>query len=263
MRKDLFDRGSGSKADWLNALEALKAQQVVLATDQSQQQDNASAIEVLHQSAVKARTGFLSDYGQKLEAAQKDADQLADRLHQVQVVLDAMTLSSPADGIVQASSVTTLGQVVTAGQELLRVVPSDAQLDVEAFLPNDQAGFVEVGQAAEVKVTAFPFTQYGTIQATVTKVGRDALSQSDATAEAADPTRSGSPTIPGSADGTSGLVFPITVQLASASILADGKAAALTPGMTVTVEINTGSRTILQYLFSPLVDVGATALRER
>jgi hemolysin D len=263
MRETLFKEDTGSKADWLDALETLKQQQVTLATDISQQQDSAAGVTVLQTDAAKAVTGFLSDYGQKLEDAEKQADDLTSRLQQAQTSLDEMTLRSPTSGTVQASTVTTLGQVVTAGEELLRVVPDDTALEIEAYLPNDETGFVQVGQTADVKVAAFPYTQYGTVLGTVTRIGKDALSATEATQAADDGARPISDPATGSTDPTSSLVFPVTVQLARQSIDVDGKREPLTPGMSVTVEVNTGSRRILEYLFSPIVDIGSTAMRER
>jgi hemolysin D len=153
--------------------------------------------------------------------------------------------------------------VVTAGEELLRVVPDDNDLEIEAYLPNDETGFVHVGDTADVKVAAFPYTQYGTVAGTVLRIGRDALSATDATQATDDGTRPITDSATGSTDPTSSLVFPITVRLAKDSIVADGKAEPLGPGMSVTVEINTGSRRILEYLFSPIVEVSSTAMRER
>jgi hemolysin D len=263
MRETLFKEDTGSKADWLDAVQTLKQQQVTLATDISQQQDSAAGVAVLQADAGKAVTGFLADYGQKLEDAQKQADDLQSRLQQAETTLGEMTLLSPTDGTVQASTVTTIGQVVTAGEELLRVVPDGADLEIEAYLPNDETGFVKVGQRADVKVAAFPYTQYGTVEGTVTRIGKDALSAADATQAADDGARPISNPAAGATDPTSGLVFPVTVRLAAQTIEVDGKAEPLTPGMSVTAEVNTGSRRILEYLFSPIVDVGLTAMRER
>lgn len=263
MRETLFKESSGSKADWLDALQTLKVQQVTLATDISQQADTAASVPILRAEASKVITAFLADYGQKLEDAEKQADDLQARLKQAQLTLDQMTLRSPAAGIVQASTVTTLGQVVTAGEELLRVVPDDNDLEIEAYLPNDEAGFVHVGDTADVKVAAFPYTQYGTVQGTVVRIGRDALSASEAIQTTGDGTRPIDDPATGSTDPTASLVFPVTVRLAKQSIQVDGKAEPLTPGMSVTVEVNTGNRRILEYLFSPIVEVSSTAMRER
>lgn len=64
-------------------------------------------------------------------------------------------------------------------------------------------------------------------------------------------------------NGSQNLVFPVTVKLADTSIPVDGRAIKVSPGMATTVEIKTGDRRILEYVFSPLVETAAIALRER
>jgi len=264
MRETLVGKQAGSKADWLDALQTQKTQEVVLATDESQQADNLANIDVLRREEGKTLTAFLSDYMQKLADAEKNADDLAQKVTQARSQLDQMTLASPINGVVQASALTTIGQVVSTGQELMRIVPAASTIDIEGYLPNEDIGFVAVGQPAVVKVAAFPFTQYGTISGKVVKVGRDAITAADAQQALSDPSHAASNTAAaGTADQTDNLVFPITVQLDVAAIKVDGTDVPLMPGMGVTTEINTGSRRILEYLFSPLAEVTATALHER
>jgi hemolysin D len=87
----------------------------------------------------------------------------------------AMTITSPIDGVVQTSAITTVGQVVSAGTELMRIVPSNSTLEIEAYLPNRDIGFVSAGQPAVIKVEAFPFTRFGIIEGKVTRVATDAI----------------------------------------------------------------------------------------
>lgn len=76
----------------------------------------------------------------------------------------SMTIRSPIDGTVQTSAITTIGQVATAGGELMRIVPSNGTLQIEAYLPNREIGFIAAGQPAVIEIKAFPFTRYGTIE---------------------------------------------------------------------------------------------------
>jgi hemolysin D len=264
MQETLVSRQAASKAQWLAALQMLKTQEVTLTTDLSQQADYLADIDVLRGEEAKVRGVFQADYMQKVADAERQADDLEHKVLQAQSQLDQMTLRSPIDGIVQASSVTTVGQVVTTGQELMRIVPAASTIDVEAYLPNEDVGFVHLGQQADVKVTAFPFTRYGTIPARVIGIGKDAISAADARQAIADPSHAATSTSGnGIPDNTDSLVFPIMVQLDASSIKVDGAMVDLSAGMGVTVEINTGSRRILEYLFSPIVEVTATAMHER
>ena len=84
-------------------------------------------------------------------------------------------LTSPVDGTVQQLAVHTTGGVVTPAQVLMVVVPDEAQVTAEVTLENKDVGFVNVGQAAEIKLETFTFTRYGTVNATVEKVTQDAV----------------------------------------------------------------------------------------
>jgi hemolysin D len=143
-------------------------------------------------------------------------------------------------------------------------VPISTSIEVQAKIENQDIGFVEVGQPAVIKVDAFPFTRYGTINRVVEKVSRDAVDQDDATvlsdaANAASPQSSapGSPAMPQDLD------FPATIQVTQRSINIDGKEVALIPGMGVSVEIKTGRRRAIDYLLSLLREIASRAGSER
>lgn len=145
-----------------------------------------------------------------------------------------MTLRSPIAGVVQASSVTSIGQVLVAGQEVMRVVPQDAALEVEVYLENKDIGFVELGQQASLKVESFPFTRYGVIDATVVRVAKDAIPEPDARQIEGDPTRPADTRTPSGADRVRNLVFPVVLTTKATHVVADGRAVPLSPGMAIT-----------------------------
>ena len=127
---------------------------------------------------------------------------------------------------------------------------------------NKDIGFVNVGQEAVVKVESFPFTQYGTIKAHVTRVASDAIPEPDASASEGDPrprrTPPASPAASAPRTWSSRVLEPDAQRSPSMA-----SPAPLTSGMAATVEIKTGARRILEYLFSPLVEVASRAMRER
>jgi len=77
------------------------------------------------------------------------------------------SLTAPVAGVVQDLAVHTLGGVVTPAQQLLRIVPADGGVEVAAVIANQDVGFVEIGQEAEIKIDTFPFTRYGLIHGRV------------------------------------------------------------------------------------------------
>ncbi|MBE7564016.1 HlyD family type I secretion periplasmic adaptor subunit [Acidithiobacillus sp. HP-6] len=143
-------------------------------------------------------------------------------------------LRSPVNGVVQSVEVRNIGEVVTPAQSVVSIVPSGTPLVVECALPDSHMAFVHVGQKARVKVAAYPFEQYGALQGVVDKISPDAISQHGS-------------------DGSSGALFyRIRVTVAHPSLMVHGKAVKMRPGMSVSVNINTGERRILQFFLSPL-----------
>ena len=150
------------------------------------------------------------------------------------------TLRAPVSGVVQQLVTHTVGGVVTPAQQLMVIVPDDADLEVEARVENKDIGFVSEGQKAEVKFDAFPFTRYGVIDAQVTDLANDAV-----------------------VDDKRGLVFRARILLAHSTIQVDGHRVRFSPGMKVAVEIKTGKRRLIEYFLSPLLRYRQESIRER
>ena len=263
MRTSLVEKLAGSRADLISAVETMQYQQTALAQQVGQLAEAEANLSVIARDTEKAYETFISDNAQKLAEAERQADDYTQKLAKTTAKLDHMTLRAPISGTIQASSVTTVGQVLTSGEEIMRIVPEDALLEIECYLPNQDIGFVKQGQEAVVKIESFPFTRYGTINARVTRVARDAVPQPEAEqteTSAAKPTKS---TNSGTAQRTQNLVFPVTLKPDTTLINVDGTNIPLTAGMATTVEIRTGSRRILEYIFSPLMQIGSEAMKER
>jgi hemolysin D len=151
-----------------------------------------------------------------------------------------MQLRAPVAGTVQQLAVHTIGGVVTPAQPLLAVVPAEDALEIEATVLNKDIGFVHAGQPATVKVESFPYTRYGYLTGIVDNVSHDAAQ-----------------------DDKLGLIFPARVRLQQTALMIDGIKVNLTPGMSLSVEIKTGKRRVIDYLLSPLRTHASEALRER
>jgi hemolysin D len=148
--------------------------------------------------------------------------------------------SAPVDGVVQQLAVHTVGGVVTPAQQLMVIVPNEDSIEVEAVIDNKDIGFVHEGQQAEVKVDAFPFTKYGTLDAELIDVSDDAVQ-----------------------DEKRGLLFTARVLLQKNTMRIEDKLIHLSPGMAVTVEVKTGKRRLIEYILSPLMQYVDESGRER
>ncbi len=197
----------------------------------------------LHESETD-RAAYLAQTRRDLSERQAQAElrlqqagqELAKALQRERLTL----LKAPVSGLVQQLAAHTEGGVVTEAQPLMVIVPDDTQVVVEVTLDNKDIGFVNPGQAAQIKLETFVFTRYGTVPATVQRVTADAVN-----------------------DDKRGAVFPARLLLARSHIDVDGKPIRLSPGMNVSAEIKTGQRRLIEYLLSPIQRAASEGLRER
>ena len=151
----------------------------------------------------------------KLEQLTADHSKASQRERQTQ-------LTAPVAGIVQQLAIHSVGGVVTSAQPLMIVVPDSATVTAEVSIANQDIGFVNAGQMAEVKLETFPYTKYGTVKARVDIVTADAVT-----------------------DEKKGSYYPATLTLSQKDMLIDGKRVNLSPGMNITAEIKTGQRRVI------------------
>ncbi|MEX0328026.1 MAG: HlyD family type I secretion periplasmic adaptor subunit [Ruegeria sp.] len=156
-------------------------------------------------------------------------------------VVNRAALRAPVDGIVSSLNVHTIGAVIAPGEEVLRIVPADDNLLVEARARPEDVAFIRPGLPASVKLTSFDFTVYGALDAEVVRVGADA-EQDEATGE---------------------VYFPIIVETHSNALEKGDLRLEIRPGMVASVDILTGERTVLDYILKPFRKARFEALRER
>jgi adhesin transport system membrane fusion protein len=161
------------------------------------------------------------------------------------------TIKSPMKGVVKNVQVTTIGGVIQAGQPILEIVPTEDEMLVEAYVKPSEVAFLKVGQKAVVKLTSYDFNKYGGLDGELEHLSPDTLKDERQQRK------------PGAtpADMEEGF-YRILVRIKDPNLVRKGLKIEPTPGMTATVEIRTGQKTVLEYLFRPLQNV-SQALRER
>lgn len=150
------------------------------------------------------------------------------------------TLRAPVDGTVLGLSVFTIGELVEAGSPILLVAPKGEELIVEAMILNRDIGFVREGDPVSVKIEAYPFTRYGLVDGTLENISADAI-----------------------ADERMGLVYAARVTLKEPFVGKENFRKPLSSGMTVTAEVKTGDRRIIDFILSPIAKASHEAGRER
>ncbi|CAD0183954.1 Type I secretion system membrane fusion protein PrsE [Ruegeria sp. THAF57] len=156
-------------------------------------------------------------------------------------VVNRAALRAPVDGVISTLNVHTIGAVIAPGEEVLRIVPADDSLLIEARAKPEDVAFLRPGLPASIKLTSFDFTVYGALDGEVTRVGVDA-EQDEATGE---------------------IFFPIIVETQSNALEKNGQRLEIRPGMVASIDILTGERTVLDYILKPFRKARFEALRER
>jgi adhesin transport system membrane fusion protein len=143
-------------------------------------------------------------------------------------------LLSPMKGIVNNLSVTTIGGVVRPGEEILQIIPLDEELFVEARVAPENIANVRPGQEATVKLSVCDYTIYGTLKGKVTLISADTFKDENARM----------------ADGNPH--YKVTLSVDATNLTERQASISIRPGMQASVELHTGSKTVLQYLLKPL-----------
>jgi len=264
-RQEAIDLKVGTKISLYDAKEELERSQSTLASDEGQLIETDAALKELQSEKAKTVSQFIADNENKLAEASRKADEARQAAAKAAARLARTRLYAPIDGVVQQSAVTTVGQVVTTGQQLAVITPSGGKLQVRALVANLDIRFVKSGEDAVIKVDAFPFTRFGVLHGKVTKIASGAVAEQEAKRALANATAAANvaqtqPAAPGQPES---FVFPVTVALDETAMKIDNATIPLTPGMTVTVEIKTDSRRVIDYLLSPLARIASEAGRER
>jgi adhesin transport system membrane fusion protein len=145
-------------------------------------------------------------------------------------------------GTVKNIRVNTVGGVIQPGQAIMEIVPLEDRLLIEARIRPPDVAFLRPGLPAVVKVTAYDYSIYGGLDGVLEHISADTIADER------------SPQEP---------FYRIRVRTTRAYLEGKEGPLPIIPGMTATVEVLTGKKTVLDYLLKPVLKVGQTALRER
>lgn len=192
---------------------------------------------------------YLTDANNELTRVASELSQTKENASAREDAFLRTTIRSPMKGVVKNVQITTVGGVVQAGQAILEIVPTEDKMLVEAYIKPSEVAFLKVGQAAVVKLTAYDFNKYGGLDGVLEHLSPDTL-------------RDEKQKKPGNPIELEEGLYRIIVRVKESSNVRNGLELIPSPGMTASVEIRTGSKTVLEYIFRPLQNV-SQALRER
>lgn len=181
-----------------------------------------------------ARESYYSDVRTKLTDVNAELDASKKQLGALEDRIERAAITAPVDGIVKKINFDTIGAVVKPGDIILEIVPIDEQLIIEAkVLPKD-IGFIDVGQPANIKISAYDSTIYGGLEGKVTHISADSILEANK-------------------QGREINYFRVFIKTDVNYLEYKGKKLPITPGMETTIDIITGKRSILQYILRPII----------
>lgn len=176
----------------------------------------------------------------ELNKSRDDATILSASLAALKDRMERTLIRSQIDGIVKQIHINTVGGVIKPGEPIMEIVPIHDKLVVEAMLRPSDIAFVHPGQRALVKVTAYDYSIYGGLKATVTNVSADT-----------------------NIDQRGNSFYEVTLETDKNYLDSKKGTLPIMPGMTTVVDIVTGKRSVMHYILKPILRAKEKALRER
>lgn len=222
------------------------------------------------------RNKYFQDAQAEMTKAEEDLATQEQMLSERSTTLERTEIRAPADGLVRRLQVTTPGARVRAGDVVLELLPTGGPLIVEAKVKPADRGFIREGLAVTVKLDAFDYAIYGALKGKVTYVSPDALTDATKQGEniyyqvqvALDPHLATEQALAETPLELKASVYGLDTVLRSIAPAASSpeenhRALQIQPGMTTTIEVRTGSQTVLKYLTKPVTKTLGQSLTER
>ncbi|WP_062118193.1 HlyD family type I secretion periplasmic adaptor subunit [Collimonas pratensis] len=199
----------------------------------------------LKSQMVERRNKYQADANSELSKLEQDLSQTTENLVGRADIVDRTTVVAPVRGTIKNIKVNTIGGVIQPGEHIMEIVPLEDQLLVEGKIKPADVAFLRPGLPATVKVSAYEYGVYGGLKGTVELISPDTLTDDTKAAAGRDST-----------------YYRVQVLTERSYLEAGGKRLPIIPGMTATMEIRTGEKTILDYLLKPVFKA-REAFRER
>lgn len=242
MREKLWKDGFMAEVSVIESRIEVSTQINELAVLKERLKESQSALKAAELARMQAQAEYIS----RVSAEMTDAQRRMQTGHQEFVKASYresyQVLTAPIAGTVQQLAVHTVGGVVNATQGLMTVVPKEGGIEVEAQVLNKDVGFLRVGMPVAVKLDAFEFTKYGSLDGVVQWVGADAIKHEQL-----------------------GQVFPVRIVLNQTRLPVDveGNHPEIRIGMSVTADVSIGKRKAYEFFLGPLLKYKNESLRER
>lgn len=233
MRRELAKKEVGSRLNELMARDArLEIQRSIGLSDNT-------IIESQHemQSVLAEREVFIQQWRNRLHeelvTARKEEEGLSAQLAKAARIQELISLEAPTDAVVLEVAKLSVGSVIKQAEPLFTLVPLDAPLEIEASIDARDLGFVEVGDTVQVKLDAYNYLEYGTIEGKVQTISEDAFTDRN--------------------DSRMPAYYRARIRIEQVALRNIPDTFRLVPGMPLSADIRVGKRTVISYFLQPVL----------
>ena len=240
MREGLYKKGLSSKILYFNVQRDVNQVRGQLATLVGEKRRVTNALSEVRSRQLEAETRAREEALSLMGTTIGELAQVREAIVKLQDRASRREIKAPMDGIVKGLKTHTVGGVIAPGAVILEVVPIDKEMVIESRINPRDVGHVNVGQDVQVKVTTFDFARYGGITGKLESVSATTFTDEE-----------GKPYYKG------------MVKLDRNYVGFDPEKNKILPGMTVQADVNTGKKTLIQYLLKPIYTSLTGSFHER
>lgn len=198
-------------------------------------QQNALAMEQADIKINDTKTQYSAQINSQLSQISSQLDEIEANLEKYRLSKEYQNITSPVDGYVNSIAVNTLGETVTSAQDLVTIVPVNTPVEMICYVKNMDIADIEIGMEAEIKLEAYSYNKYGTVKGTVKHISPSSFSSEQL-----------------------GSVYLVKIDITDIP-----KGINLTSGLSGSVEIKTGKRTVMSYFLDPIIKGFGESLKEK
>lgn len=240
MIRPLVEKGSAPKLELIQLQRGIQEKTTELNSLRSSLPRSESAVK-----EAKARLGETHQTART--QAQAELSTKLTELNEIRERLTALTerktrteIKAPVAGTIQELTINTVGGVVRAGEDIIKIVPKDDQLIVDARIKPSDRAFIYPGQPAVIKITAYDFSIYGGLKGELLDISADTIK-----------------------DEKGEVFYRVRLRTHDTELKRKGEVLPIIPGMVASVDILTGKKTVMAYLLKPIIKTLDNAMNER
>ncbi|HBM16905.1 MAG TPA: hypothetical protein DD381_11250 [Lentisphaeria bacterium] len=245
--KKLADKGAASKLELQEReLSRIQVEQDLLGARAELAKSEAD-LNQSQQQLASVTSDWMTDIVQRMTETMANLKSTEEELSKAKAHYNADIIKAPISGLVYDLNVTTIGEIIMPDTKMLSIVPDDAPLEVEAMVSTRDIGMIEddqqgsVGQAADIKVDTYAFQKYGVLTGHVRLMSAESTEDKQLNAT----------------------YYKVYITLDKTYFMVQNKKNYVSPGMTVTAEIKTRKKRIIEFFLDPFRKYQSEAFREK